>query len=238
MTGDSAARASPVPPLHRLGPLDALVMWARRSASLGRTVVIGVAGPPGAGKSTTAALWAQQISDGGFPAVVAPMDGFHFSADVLRERGLAHRKGAPDTFDVEALKGALAAVREPHRAAVPWPTYDRERHDVVAHGMSVPPQAAVVIVEGNYLLLKDEPWAGIGAYLDEAWFLDVPWEVTRQRLIDRRVATGREADAAVAWVDSVDRDNDAVVRATRAGADRVVTGEQLPQPGAGAERPE
>jgi hypothetical protein len=43
--------------------------------------------------------------------------------------------------------------------------------------------------------------------VDWLWRLDVPWTVARERLIARRVLTGREPEAATRWVDSVDAAN-------------------------------
>ncbi|WP_200809093.1 nucleoside/nucleotide kinase family protein [Demequina sp. NBRC 110051] len=189
------------------------------------TRVIGLAGPPGAGKSTLAARMADAVAGS---AVVLPMDGFHFRNAELERRGLAVRKGAPDTFDVDGLVALLARVREPGRRALTAPAYSREAHEPVADAIVIPASATVVIVEGNYLGLSGGGWERVRPLLDELWFLDVPWEVTRERLIARRVDTGRSAPEAVSWVDTVDKANDRAIRATASAADRVLTDGEAP----------
>ena len=59
--------------------------------------MLGLVGPPGAGKSTLAS--ALQAAWPGTSQVV-PMDGFHLANVELQRLGRAGRKGAPDTFDV------------------------------------------------------------------------------------------------------------------------------------------
>ncbi|GMA34411.1 hypothetical protein [Demequina litorisediminis] len=87
-----------------------------------------------------------------------------------------------------------------------------------------------MIVEGNYLGLDRGQWRSVRPLLDVLWFLDVPWDVTRDRLIARRVATGRTRSEAVAWVDTVDKANDALIRSTASAADAVLADGEVPPP--------
>ena len=82
----------------------------------------------------------------------------------------------------------------------------------------IPAGTRVVVTEGNYLGLSSGGWEGVRPLLDALWWLDVPWKVARARLIERRVATGRSREDAVAWVDSVDEANARIVQAARASA--------------------
>ena len=69
----------------------------------GKRFLLGITGPPAAGKTCLAETLAALITERrgrGF-AVVAPMDGFHLSNAVLDARGLRAVKGAPQTFDAE-----------------------------------------------------------------------------------------------------------------------------------------
>lgn len=183
------------------------------------THVLGIAGGPGAGKSTLAARIAAE-ADG--RAVVVPADGFHLPNRVLAERGLASRKGAPDTFDVEGLATLLAAVRDAGRGDLAAPAYSRELHEPVAGAIAIPAGIPTVIVEGNYLGLSASGWERVRPLVDELWFLDVPWDVARERLIRRRLAAGRDHTDAQQWVDTVDAANHALIAPTRRAADRII----------------
>ena len=184
-----------------------------------RRVLIGISGGPGTGKSTFAARTVTELAAKGVTSVVVPMDGFHLPDAVLSERGLLASKGSPATFDRAGLEALLGRLRDP-ALTIFAPAYSRELHEVVPDAVEVGPEVRIVLVEGNYLGL----WASTAALLDEVWKLEVPWEVARERLIARRIATGRDPREAQEWVDRVDSLNFMLVRdsfATRVIADSV-----------------
>lgn len=181
-----------------------------------RRLLLGITGGPGSGKSTFAAAQVAELAGRGVEAVAIPMDGFHLPDAVLESRGLASVKGAPATFDRAGLEALLARLRDTS-ATVLAPSYSRELHAVVPDAISVAPAVQIVYVEGNYLGL----WPGTRRLLDEIWRIDVPWEIARERLIARRVATGRDAEEAREWVDRVDVANFSLV--ANAFSTRVIT---------------
>jgi pantothenate kinase len=113
--------------------------------------------------------------------------------------------------------------------AVRAPDFDRRREEPVPEAIPVPPDAALVITEGNYLLLEQEPWSGIRSILDEVWFVTVPEEIRIARLVERHVQFGRSRDEA--WRRATagsDAANARLVEATRQRADVIVDAAELP----------
>lgn len=157
--------------------------------------------------------------------IVAPMDGFHRDNAELAAMGLLELKGVPATFDAEAFVDRVRLLRT-STAAVPWPTYDRAREEVVPEGAQISPEQRLVVVEGNYLLLVDPPWNEVQPLLDEVWYLDVPEEVLEPRLLSRQ-ARHRDAAGARRKVDSTDLPNARIVAATKIRADVVLLAEDV-----------
>jgi pantothenate kinase len=201
-----------------------VALLADAAAQDGRRRVLGVAGPPGAGKTTLVeALLASSTGDRRLASRLAhvPMDGFHLTNATLEERGLSDRKGAPDTFDTASYAAVLAAVRESPRRVVSAPAFDHALGEPSADALVVQVAADVVVTEGNYLLIDDPAWRPVRDALDEVWFCALADDVRRARLVDRHVAAGREPDDANAWVERSDEANARLVTATAAGADLV-----------------
>src|SRR5690606_9248170 len=172
MLPDDAVDAAPATVGH-------LAERARRLADArGGRVLVGIAGAPGAGKSTLAEALVAEL---GVRAALVPMDGFHYSQQMLGLLGRAERKGAADTFDADGLAALLHRIRTA-TGDVYAPTFDRSIEEPIAAGTVVPADADIVVVEGNYLLLDDGAWAEVRAALDEAWFLRIPQATRVERL--------------------------------------------------------
>ena len=222
-------------PLEDLDHLLArLVRLAEAAAGDGRRRVLGITGPPGAGKTTLVeALLAAAAHDGHLAVRLAhvPMDGFHLPHDVLVALGRRDRKGAPDTFDAKGYAAVLARVRGVPRAVVRAPAFDHAVGEPEPDAVEVPLGADVVVTEGNYLLLDVPAWRSVRATLDEVWFCALPDDVRVPRLVDRHVAAGRSPEDAAAWVERSDEANARLVAGGAAAADLVVVdGRVLEQP--------
>ncbi|MFE6844764.1 nucleoside/nucleotide kinase family protein [Streptomyces sp. NPDC057686] len=193
---------------------------ARALAAPGTRRILGIAGPPGAGKSTLASRLAGAL--GPELAVVVPMDGFHLAQAELERLGRADRKGAPDTFDAAGYAALLSRLRTPAAAAVYAPAFDRSLEEPVAGSIPVDPAVRLVITEGNYLLYEAGEWAAVRALLDEVWFLAPDDTVRVRRLIDRHVRHGKAPAHAEEWVTRSDEANARLIAAGRTRADLVV----------------
>lgn len=165
--------------------------------------VLGIAGAPGAGKSTLAEA---VVAHFGEVAQLLPMDGFHLANEELARLGRTERKGAPDTFDVDGYVAALQRARaREHDVLVP--RFHREVEEAFAGAIRIATSTRLVVTEGNYLLLQEDGWAAVRPLLDESWFLQPDDDVRRERLIARHVAHGRSPQAAADWVRDVDEPN-------------------------------
>nr|WP_133691052.1 MULTISPECIES: nucleoside/nucleotide kinase family protein [unclassified Mycolicibacterium] len=182
-------------------------------------LIVGITGPPGAGKSTSA-LELVAAFEG---AAYLPMDGFHLSNAVLDQLGRRHRKGAIDTFDVAGYVAALRRARADYQQRDLYvPAFDRGLDEPVAAGHVVPAQCRLIVTEGNYLGVRDGEWGAVRPLLERLYYVDCPTEVRRERLVARHIDGGRSPRAAAAWVDEVDEPNARLIATTRDVCDRVL----------------
>nr|XP_008372305.1 putative uridine kinase C227.14 isoform X3 [Malus domestica] len=171
--------------------------------------IVGLAGSPGSGKSTTASevvrrvnkLWPQKASalDSQVTppevAAVLPMDGFHLYCSQL-----------------DAMEGSVYA-----------PSFDHGVGDPVEDDIFVTLQHKVVIVEGNYLLLDDGIWKEVSSMFDEKWFLEVDIDKAMERVRNRHILTaGKPPDVAKWRVEYNDRPNAVTVNKSKKNADLII----------------
>ena len=198
-----------------------LVHSLREKAKASPRFMVAIAGAPGSGKSTLAHNLCGELKSLGETAIVVPMDGFHFDDAVLNARGHRPRKGAPFTFDARGFEVLLKRIkaREPEVAIA---VFDRTLELSRAAADIVDEKARFVLVEGNYLLLTQEPWSRLRALFDFTVFIDVPRDELERRLIQRWLGHGFDMDYAKNWVASNDLLNIDAVIAGSAAADIVL----------------
>ena len=202
---DETIRNLFVPLLNRLSAMH---------AEKQNRILVMLAAPPGAGKSTLVSflddLAKETVPEVSFQGV--GMDGFHRRQEYLlshtvsvngKEISMVEIKGAPVTFDLEELTKKIAEVKE--GAICKWPCYDRLLHNPVEDAVTI--HADIVMLEGNYLLLDAEGWSALSEYADFTISLFADEETLRERLIKRRIATGVDEAAAEKFVDFSDMAN-------------------------------
>ncbi len=179
-----------------------------------RRIIVMLAAPPAAGKSTLA-LFLEQLSrsePGLTPAAAVGMDGFHRYAKELsetttvrdgRELTLREIKGAPVTFDLPRLENAIRRL-----AAEPscrWPLYDRTIHDPIEDALLITED--IVILEGNYFLLDEAGWRELHFLADYTVKILAEEQDLRERLVQRKAASGISRAEAEHFVEFSDLRN-------------------------------
>jgi len=180
----------------------------------GRRILVMLAAPPGAGKSTLASFLERLSRErpGLGQLQVIGMDGFHRRQEYLLEHTalrdgqeirMVEIKGAPVTFDLEKLTESVRRVAAGERCG--WPVYDRLLHNPVEDAITV--DGEIVLLEGNYLLLDEDGWRDLKRYADYTVSVTADENMLRERLIDRKKKTGAAEETAVRFVDFSDMPN-------------------------------
>lgn len=207
--------------VHR--PLLSRMMDAAGSTHSGRYIVL-LAGPSGSGKSVLAALWekvAYEINPD-FPFQVLSEDAFHYPNSYLDSHNayrngnmvsLRSIKGAPQTYDLEALVKSLRDLRD-GTADMFWPRYDRQIHDPIPNAINVNGHG-LFVVEGHFLLLDMPGWRDLKPLAAESIFIDIPELVARQDVINRHMQGGKSEVEAEAHYERSDSVNNALIRSRR-----------------------
>lgn len=198
----------------------------RIRATDGQRLIVAVAGPPGAGKSTvTEALVAtlNAAEPSAPPAICVPMDGFHFDNAILDAQGLRHRKGAPETFDAAGYIHLVRRLRN-EGGPIAIPLFDRAADLSRAAADVVMPHHRFVVTEGNYLLLGIEPWNELSALFDVTLWLEVDDAVLEDRLMKRWLSHGLDREQAMERASGNDLPNARYVKSHSRPAQIVLQG--------------
>ncbi|MBI2811230.1 MAG: nucleoside/nucleotide kinase family protein [Candidatus Melainabacteria bacterium] len=199
------------------------VLLSAKAAKKNR-YLLGLAGSPASGKSTFSA----QLVDGvnrelnKEVAVVVPMDGYHFSNEVLDEKGLRPLKGIPATFDAQGFVDLIKRLKEETDRSVFAPLFDRSIEASIENGIEIAPHHEIIVSEGNYLLLDEKPWNELRNLFDEIWFIDSTIEKLMPRLLARHKECGRNTEETKTKIDSTDLPNAILIDRTKSRAHRVI----------------
>ena len=214
MTGDSSSTSSAMPAIP-----ESYLVRLREMLKTGSRIILGLVGPPGAGKSTVGLALRDAFRD---ISQIVPMDGFHLANVELSRLGRAGRKGAPDTFDSAGYVDLLKRLRAQSPDEVIYaPEFRREIEEPIAGAIPIFPETQLLITEGNYLLLDEGHWKKVPAYLDEVWYVDVDDALRIERLAARHQQFGRSRDEAIAWVNNTDEPNARLIATGKLRADLV-----------------
>ncbi len=179
-----------------------------------RRILVFLAAPPGAGKSTLVSFLQKLASeDPDLVNILAiGMDGFHRRQEYLlshtlirdgKEISMVDVKGTPETFDLEKLEDAIRRVSSGEVCG--WPVYDRLLHNPVEEAVFV--DGDIILLEGNYLLLNYDGWEKLSSYADYTILINAEENMLKERLVSRRIASGHSEDDAEEFVEFSDMYN-------------------------------
>lgn len=182
--------------------------------TLDRKVIAYLVAPPGAGK-TALAQFLEKLSRERSKEVdtirALGIDGYQFTNAYMNitqiERDgekilMRDVKGAPETFDIDLL---VDKIREARQEGTDWNIYDRRIHDVLPDYWSV--EEDILLIEGNYQLLKEAGWTNVRVLADYSVFIEAEPYLLRERLINRKIAGGKSREEATAFYDFSDSKN-------------------------------
>lgn len=190
-------------------------------------VVVGIAGPTGAGKSVVAVLFKELAKSARLPFAfeVITIDAYHYPNSFLLSHfsngvPLKQVKGRFDTYDVAALAQNLKAFASGQN--VSFPAYSRKLHDPVPNSVLITAPASLLLVEGLWLLSEHGDWGQIKPLLDYCYFIESDKERTRQAVVKRHMTGGRSFEDATRHYEEVDGRNSELTLQTRHKADKII----------------
>jgi pantothenate kinase len=193
--------------------------------------MVAVAGPPASGKTAFATILVSVINAEANQEIAAlvQQDGWHYSNEYLSAHTLLkdgakvtlrQLKGAPETYDTAAAYQCFKKIKVGEN--VSYPVNSRETHDPVPDGGCVRTRHRIVVLEGNYLLLQEEPWQRFRSLFDLGILLMAQREALVDGLRQRHLRGGRFPAAVEEHISRVDIPNIVRVLKHSGGADILV----------------
>ena len=174
--------------------------------------MVAICGSPGSGKSTLAGSLRNELNNVHQLATeIVSMDGFHYDNAILEKLHLLDRKGSANTFDVEGLSSLLMRLKAAPSAEIVIPIFDREQDCVKGSAYIIDKDVSIILVEGNYLLLKQSPWEKLEQYFDLTIKINCSQKTLEQRLTQRWLDLGLSQEQSLLKVHQNDLLNAEIV---------------------------
>jgi type I pantothenate kinase len=145
--------------------------------------VIGIAGSVAVGKSTTARVLTALLRQTGRTVELVTTDGFLLPNRELVARGIMHKKGFPESYDLKALLAFLDAITSGRSATAP--IYSHLAYDVTVDSVLID-RPDVLIVEGvNVLDAGTTRHTVVSDYFDFSIYVDAAEPLVRTWFLER-----------------------------------------------------
>ncbi|WP_319535724.1 type I pantothenate kinase [uncultured Vibrio sp.] len=153
--------------------------------------VIGIAGSVAVGKSTTARILKALLSRWeNHPKVsLVTTDGFLYPKKILEEKGIMHRKGFPESYDIKRLVEFMSDVKA-GKPDLEVPVYSHITYDITDELKKVD-RPDVLIIEGLNVLQSgmdyphDPHRVFVSDFLDFSIYVDAESDTIEQWYVDR-----------------------------------------------------
>ncbi len=153
--------------------------------------VIGIAGSVAVGKSTTARILKALLSrwENHPKVALVTTDGFLYPKKVLEERGIMHRKGFPESYDIKRLVEFVSDVKA-GKPNLEVPVYSHITYDITEELKKVD-RPDVLIIEGLNVLQSgmdyphDPHRVFVSDFLDFSIYVDAESETIEQWYVER-----------------------------------------------------
>lgn len=154
--------------------------------------IISIAGSVAVGKSTTARILAALLERWPQHPKVALVttDGFLYPNAELEARGLMHKKGFPESYDIRRLVQFVSDIKS-GKPKVTAPLYSHLSYDIIPDAEEVVEQADIVIIEGLNVLQSgmDYPHEPhrvfVSDFVDFSVFVDADEQLLRTWYVER-----------------------------------------------------
>lgn len=149
--------------------------------------IIGISGSVAVGKSTTARLLHQLLSEA-FPnrkVDLTTTDGFLYPNDVLKQRGMMKRKGFPESYDMSLLIEFMTHIKT-KTSPFSVPTYSHLTYDIVPGDYQIIDHPDILIVEGiNVFQLPSNQQIYVSDFFDFSIYIDADQDLIHQWFVER-----------------------------------------------------